>query len=85
MRRHRVPTTSGRGSVLDPSGDSFTRAPRQLLSPLPPPHGSPVIGEGKKVFFGNGLNHTLRLFLYFTDWHDGGNGASLPQPGQPND
>ena len=39
----------------------------------------------EKVFFGNGLNHTLRLFLYFTDWHDGGNGASLPQPGQPND
>ena len=45
------PLTSGRGPMVEPSGGSFACAPEKWLSPLPPPHGSPVIGKGKSVFF----------------------------------
>ena len=41
----RLAATSGRGSALEPSGGAVTLTPEKWLSPLPPPHGSPVIGE----------------------------------------
>ena len=41
----RLAATSGRGSSLEPSGGAVTLTPEKWLSPLPPPHGSPVIGE----------------------------------------
>ena len=50
MRPHRLPSTPGRGPMVEPSGGSFACAPEKWLSPLPPPHGSPVIGKGKSVF-----------------------------------
>ena len=52
MRPHRLPPTPGRGPMVEPSGGAFACAPEKWLSPLPPPHGSPVIGKGKDVFVG---------------------------------
>ena len=51
MRPDRFPPTSGRGPMVEPSCVSFACTPEKWLSPLPPPHGSPVIGKGKGVFF----------------------------------
>ena len=45
MRFDRLAATSGRGPALEPSGGAVTLTPEKWLSPLPPPHGSPVIGE----------------------------------------
>ena len=50
MRPDRLPPTSGRGPLVEPSGGSFARPQEKWLSPLPPPHGSPVIGKGNGVF-----------------------------------
>ena len=49
MRPHRVASTSGRGPLVEPGGGAVARAPKKWLPPLPPPHGSPVIGKGKSV------------------------------------
>ena len=51
MRPHRFPSTSGRGPLVEPSGGAVARPQEKWLSPLPPPHGSPVIGKGKGVFY----------------------------------
>ena len=37
--------------MVEPSGGSFACAPEKWLSPLPPPHGSPVIGKGRMFLF----------------------------------
>ena len=63
--------------MVDPSDGSITHASRQLLSPLPPPLGSPVIGKGK-FFLENGRTIRLERFVCFTDWHDGGIGTPTP-------
>ena len=57
MRLDGFPPTSGRGPLVEPSGGSSACTPEKWVSPLPPPHGSPVIGKGKDVvvvvcFFG---------------------------------
>ena len=45
MRRHRLPTKPRRRSTLEPSGDAIACAQEKWLSPLPPSHGSPDVGE----------------------------------------
>ncbi|CAH3023373.1 unnamed protein product, partial [Porites evermanni] len=42
MRPDRFPSTSGRGPLVEPSGGAVACAPEKWLSPLPPPHGSPI-------------------------------------------
>ena len=49
MRPDGVSSTPGRGPLVEPSGGSFACAPEKWLSPLPPSHGSPVIGKGNGV------------------------------------
>ena len=44
----RLAPMPGRSLLVEPSGGSFERTPWwQPLSPLPPHHGSPVVGKGK--------------------------------------
>ena len=45
MQYHRFPTTPGRGPLVEPSSGAVARPQEKWLPPLPPPHGSPVIGE----------------------------------------
>ena len=47
---------------MEPSGGAVARSQKKWLPPLPPPHGSPVIGKGNGVvvaFFG---------FVGWTEW-----------------
>ena len=87
MRPHRLPSTSGRGPLVEPSGGAIACTPEKWVSPLPPPHGSPVIGKGKDVvvvlfFLVCGWTECLGCF-WLSDWHDGGNGASTSQSRPP--
>ena len=45
MRPDRLPTTPGRGPMVEPSGGAITCAQEKWLSPLPPYDGSPDVGE----------------------------------------
>ena len=45
MRSDRFPKNTGRRSILEPSGGADACAQEKWLSPLPPPHGSPDVGE----------------------------------------
>ena len=65
MRLDRFPPTSGRGPMVEPSSGAVTCTPEKWLSPLPPPHGSPVIGKGKSVFGCNGLNKMAERLFWF--------------------
>ena len=66
MRLDGFLSTSGREPLVEPSGGAVARAPKKWVSPLPPSHGSPVIGKGRVcwlvflVLFG-GLNGLLCL------------------------
>ena len=68
MQHHGVPETPGRGPTLEPSGVSFACTLNYPLSPLPPPHRSPVVGECETVFCGGWIekkNDGMSFFLGF--------------------
>ena len=45
MRPDGLPTNTGRGSMVEPSGGAVACAPKKWLPPLPPYDGSPDVGE----------------------------------------
>ena len=63
MRLDRLPPTSGRGPMVEPSSGAVACAPEKWVSPLPSSHGSPVIGKGKVVVVGFWFVGWLRVFV----------------------
>ena len=60
MRLDGFPSTFGRGPLVEPSSGAVARPQKKWLPPLPPPHGSPVIGKGNSV--------VVVVFVWWTEW-----------------
>ena len=77
-----LPTTPGRGTMVEPSHCALEYTPEKWLPPLPSNDGSPVFGKGTLFSFMYICRLLLMTLTLFSDWHDGGDGLSPPQLGQ---